>query len=311
MKFLSKLSVLFTLLVMLAGGIVRTTGSGMGCPDWPKCFGQYIPPTNVSQLPPDYKTIYAVQGKEIADFSVFKTYVEYINRLLGAILGIIVLALCIAAIRSKKLILILLSTLVLVLTLFEAWLGKIVVDTDLNVYKITLHMLFAILILLTLLLIHWKVNKNTPIIYFNHAIKKNTLFFLIIAMSFTILQILLGTEVREQIDEIAKIYHFENRNIWVGNVNYFQKIHASIAWVVLLINLYIVKEYTINKLKLESIFLVTIIALQMLFGMYLAYFGIPAWAQPVHMILSNILICTQFYIFLRIKTKEIDNTVIE
>ena len=38
------------LLLLFAGAIVRATGSGLGCPDWPTCWGELVPPTSVEQI---------------------------------------------------------------------------------------------------------------------------------------------------------------------------------------------------------------------------------------------------------------------
>lgn len=103
-------------LVVIAGSFVRITGSGMGCPDWPKCFGKWIPPTEASALPENYKDIYvAKRSKKVEkfcklldgvglsetadkirsdesvlyeeDFNARKTWTEYINRLFGFLAG--------------------------------------------------------------------------------------------------------------------------------------------------------------------------------------------------------------------------------
>src|SRR5579862_1277100 len=94
-------TIILLFVVILAGAIVRSTGSGMGCPDWPKCFGTYIPPTEESQLPADYKEKYRVKGHP-AEFNVYKTWTEYANRLVGALAGVFVFIQCIYAIRFLK-----------------------------------------------------------------------------------------------------------------------------------------------------------------------------------------------------------------
>src|ERR1700709_737316 len=111
------ITIVLLFVLILAGGVVRSTGSGMGCPDWPKCFGRYVPPTESSELPADYKQKYVAgpeaQNKKFAktldvfgfsdlatrlrqdrsilvpeEFNAAKTWTEYINRLIGAISGL-------------------------------------------------------------------------------------------------------------------------------------------------------------------------------------------------------------------------------
>src|SRR6478609_7927833 len=103
-------SIITLFVLILAGGVVRSSGSGMGCPDWPKCFGRYIPPTTASELPADYKQTYAdkrlAKNQKFAkmldvfgydqlatrirndksilvpeEFNSTRTWTEYINRL--------------------------------------------------------------------------------------------------------------------------------------------------------------------------------------------------------------------------------------
>jgi len=69
---LGTLTIAAVYLVILAGGIVRASGAGMGCPDWPTCFGQWIPPTEEAQLPANYHDIYALRGYADTRFNPLK-----------------------------------------------------------------------------------------------------------------------------------------------------------------------------------------------------------------------------------------------
>ena len=171
-RSLNVISIVSVYLLILAGGIVRSTGSGMGCPDWPKCFGDYIPPTDVSELPENYKEIYSQKRHEknirVASmieafgftklshklrkddsilveqtFNPTKTWIEYINRLIGVFVGFFILLGFARSFKfwssDKKVMT--WSLGVLLLVIFQGWIGSIVVSTNLLPGMITFHML--------------------------------------------------------------------------------------------------------------------------------------------------------------------------
>src|ERR1700748_5461 len=156
------LSVILLFVLILAGGVVRSTGSGMGCPDWPKCFGGYIPPTTASDLPANYKQKYVAErvaknqrfantldvfgysdlAKRIREdksilvpeeFNAAKTWTEYVNRLIGVISGLFLLLTAIFSFsyRAESKLIPFLSILNLIMVGFQGWLGGIVVSTNL------------------------------------------------------------------------------------------------------------------------------------------------------------------------------------
>ena len=86
------ITVIAVYFLFLVGASVRASGAGMGCPDWPTCFGQWIPPTSESELPSNYQEIYAERGYAETRFNVVKTWTEYFNRLVGATIGLLIFA---------------------------------------------------------------------------------------------------------------------------------------------------------------------------------------------------------------------------
>src|SRR5688500_17785260 len=147
------LAILGTYLVILAGSIVRGTGSGLGCPDWPRCFGQWVPPMDISELPADYKEVYKIAGKTIADFDPFKTWTEYINRLLGVLLGFLMVILFFLSfkVRDYDRNIPWFTGGLLFLIIIQGGVGALVVSTHLKPFIITIHMFLAVILLFGLL----------------------------------------------------------------------------------------------------------------------------------------------------------------
>jgi cytochrome c oxidase assembly protein subunit 15 len=285
----SKCVLVMVVLVIIAGAVVRMTQSGMGCPDWPKCFGKWIPPTNASELPPDFEK-YLKQQDIDHTFNVFHTWTEYINRLLGALLGLFLLIQFAWSLKfwNKKRLVVLLVFGNLLLTGFQAWLGKKVVDANLATVKITTHMLVAMLIAaLAYSVISVAQQKEK-------WVNKKVKYLSIAALVLLVVQIVLGTQVREQIDEISKALAYGGREQWIEKLDVVFYIHRSFSLVLtaLCIYLYFLSKKENNNWA-SKLMLVSVLA-EVLLGIIMAYANIPAVAQPLHLLFSTLLFLSLF-----------------
>ncbi|MDB4925689.1 COX15/CtaA family protein [Mucilaginibacter sp.] len=327
------LSVVLLFVLILAGGVVRSTGSGMGCPDWPKCFGGYIPPVTASDLPANYKEKYVAgrlaknqrfaktldvfgysdlarrlrEDKSILipeEFNVAKTWTEYINRLIGAVSGIFLLLATIYSFSysdTNKLIPFL-SVFNLVLIGFQAWLGSIVVSTNLVAWIITVHLLLALAILaISITTYHLARVYGRPKLQVNPITHIVTLFALIIS----ILQITFGAQVRERIDAVSTRLQNGYRSDWIKDAGDIFAQHRDVAVLVLFINvvLYALIRRTFNRHSLQQqimSFTFLMIALQIVTGIMLSYFALPPVAQAAHILLASLVFGAQFYLMLNL-----------
>ncbi len=332
------LTVFATLFLILVGGLVRATGAGMGCPDWPKCFGQLIPPTDVSQLPENYKEIFVEQRieknekivgylkslgfTELAskiendpnvrveeDFNAIKTWTEYINRLVGAVIGLLVLITFITSLRywkTKKSIPIA-SALAVFLTLFQAWLGSIVVSTNLLPGTITIHMVFAMIIVTVLLYGAYQATSELFHFEISEKVRARLYIISVALLLVTLIQLVLGTQVREAI-EVVKLTTDAARSGWLENTGLIFVIHRSFSWLVLLTGIWMMSVLWKNQIQgviyKLGVFNLSLIILQIAVGVGLEYLNMAPPLMVIHLVGIAVMICTQFLMILVLGKKK-------
>ncbi|MBD2699676.1 COX15/CtaA family protein [Spirosoma sp. BT702] len=297
---LAFLTILTVYLLILAGGIVRSTGSGMGCPDWPTCFGRWVPPTEISQLPTDYREIYGSKLKGEIEFNAVKTWIEYVNRLLGVLSGFFVFGTLLASttyLRKDRTVF-WGSFTAFVLIGLNGWLGSKVVATELAQYMITLHMLLAIAVVFAL--IFALVRSRGSRLQSGIEVEKTATlrWLLVFIMVITIIQIVLGTQVRSTLDDVVKRLGYEQRNNWIANLQGSFYVHRSFSLIILAFHGVVI--YQLRKLRNSEWLtglangLIAIVAIEIGVGVIMAYLAVPAITQPIHLLLAILLIGGQF-----------------
>jgi cytochrome c oxidase assembly protein subunit 15 len=323
--------------LILVGGIVRSTGSGMGCPDWPRCFGSVIPPTHQDQLPANYQEVYLEKrlaknerfvatleklgfdekAAEIAndksilveeEFNATKTWIEYINRLVGVFIGLLIMLTVWKSFKLWKLNrqIAIYSVIALILVLFTGWIGSIVVSTNLLAWMITFHMLLALALVAVLLYVNHLSERLQPEHGMKVDVPAKVQWVLVIGAFLTLIQVILGTQVREEIDQISFALGDLLREEWISRLGIDFLIHRSFSIVLLLVHLlyfYWAFRYSArrSKVNLLSQILMLVLLLEIASGMGMAYFGIPAFLQPVHLLLGSLILGIQFTLILQLK----------
>ena len=320
-------------LLIIVGSVVRTTQSGMGCPDWPTCFGNIVPPTDSIQVvfQPNHaykkgqfiihndsliyslhsfksSTVYSQENwkhyekHNYAKFSVIHTWIEYINRLLGALLGLFILIQVIWSLFyfKKKSSIFWLSLLLVVITAFQAWLGKTVVDSNLALLKITAHMFGALAMVFVsqylLFIVKGKQQVNTS---------RNIQVLNVVLGLLVVIQIILGTQVRGEIDNLIEHFSFINRNGWLALLDTWFYIHRSFSLFIATIAIYL----TFNSVAFPKINLLTkrvliVVILEIVAGSIFIFADFPRLIQPLHLLLSSLLIALIFDNYLKFKVSK-------
>ncbi|MCZ4408587.1 COX15/CtaA family protein [Cryomorphaceae bacterium 1068] len=338
---LSVVSLVCTILVMLAGSIVRMTGSGMGCPDWPKCFGYVIPPTDVEMLTwsplrsfdkgniiiVDETLLVAIDGftatesfdkskwepytkHDYAIFNPFHTWVEFINRLIGAFTGLPVLVLALLSLKmfKKDALIPVLAWLGLFLLGYEAWLGKKVVDGNLIPHQITYHMFGALglVAVFTFLIVRLKsVNLD-----FHTRRNRTTILIGAVGIALLLIQIFLGTTVREEVDTIGK-NNLITAPDWIENLSVIFKFHRTYSLIVIgVLGWFAVRLIEAHTISSGPRLLIGFLIGEVLVGMGLAYLEMPAALQPIHLIFAVFNFALALFLLLYYHKKTSNATVV-
>lgn len=281
--FLALVATLATYFLIFLGGLVRVSGAGLGCPDWPKCFGRWIPPFSVNQLP-------AAIDPNLFNFTL--AWIEYINRLAGMIVGFLIAAAALWAIIKyiKFSRIVVPSVLAAILVAFQGWQGGQLVASRLEPFLVSFHLIIAFLIAGLMLF----VTQQAYYIDFKNTESGSTYprglktWFSLIGL-LALIQIFMGTQLREAIEISLKKYPLLTNSealLQIGAIKYVHPaIGIALAVAAFIISLYVLlKSIALSSLVWQSCWtLIGLSIVQLVIGIIMLFAGLPQTMQVLHL----------------------------
>lgn len=296
----------------------------MGCPDWPRCFGLLAPPTCACQLPANYQDIFLqkriakvekftatldklgfhAKAQQIRQdknvylpeaFNAQKAWIEYINRIFGVISGLLMLLFALLSIRHRKVKGVLLYAMMgLIMLVLNAWLGSIVVATNLLPGIVSVHFMLSFLcIFFVLVSMHRLQNFQSE-----SAHPQSRKWWLVLFISLMV-EVLLGTWAREQVELLTYTGHLQLENgmldyiamgIWFAVHRFLPgAIFLGAGWMYF-------QQKKISAITARPFMLLAAFSLfQICFGAFNIVFALPPWSQIIHIVVGSFLPVYAFY----------------
>ncbi len=290
-------STIGTYILIFVGGLVRVSGAGLGCPDWPTCFGSWIPPTSVDQLPPYI---------DPSQFNLTLAWIEYLNRWCGVVVGVLIAITGLLALKNVRHIPRLLypSVAAAILVAIQGWQGRAVILTELEPVVVSVHMVLALVIvslLVWVMLQAYYLDDRTR--FRTDRLPPKTATWMGILWALTIVQVVLGTQMRQKLEVLAGEFPLAHSLEWITKTGALGHIHMTVGLVVAILTWWFgskvfskttpeatfVRQYTLAAMFLA--------ALQIVLGLGFMIFGVPPIIQVFHMWIASLFVGVVLVLF--------------
>lgn len=323
---LALLSIILLIVLIFAGAFVRVTGSGLGCPDWPTCWGELIPPTSIEQVDeaylekklPRFKKSAERYGRDpdeitverlLEEYDPVQTWIEFTNRLLALpvlLANFLLMIVCIVTVmrgggKGKELTLLLGGIGSFLLVIISAVTGIVVVASGLRSGVVTIHMALAFLQLFVLTYLYWAGVRPGSL---RTQIAGPSRPQVMILLSCVMIEWAMGSQIREVTDKLMMEQGIESRGNWIDEISesLIYLIHRSFSWSILIAALWL--GYKSKWKGGIPRFVLSLVFALMAMGLILSSSGIHAVVQVLHVGVAGALVAAVYYWWLASKTPD-------